>query len=209
MTRLAIDVAMAICYLLQMAPYRTGGWYHEVAGLVFVVLLVAHHALNIRWLRSEWRLRAWLALALDASLLACVAGVALSGMAMAQHVMPLRVGGLSNFARRLHACLTYLGFMLVCVHTGTHMPAVRRFMASRGESTRRLPRLLVCVVTVALGAYAFVRLGVATKLSMGMSFPDGTTPLAVLVLRHLLLAGPFVLVGGLIAPRGEKRRLQG
>lgn len=208
MVRLVVDVLMALCYLLQMAPHQMGGAYHEIAGLAFVALLVAHHMLNARWLRAEWKRRAWVPLALDAALLVCVVGLALAGMAMAQHVTLLRVSGLASVARRLHACLTYLGFMLVSVHAGAHIPAVRRLVAPQGEAARHLTRLLVCLVAGALGAYEFVRLGVATKLALGMSFPDGTTPLVVLLARHLLLSGPFVLVGGLIAPQGEKRRTQ-
>lgn len=51
--RLVVDAAMALVCLLQMAPYQTGGWYHEVSGLAFVGLLIFHHVLNARWLRVE------------------------------------------------------------------------------------------------------------------------------------------------------------
>ena len=68
--RIAVDVAMAVVYLLQMAPYQTGGWYHELCGLAFFVLLVAHHAMNARWLRTEVRRRDWVPLILDVALLA-------------------------------------------------------------------------------------------------------------------------------------------
>jgi hypothetical protein len=56
------------------------------------------------------------------------------------------------------------------------------------------------------GAYAFVSLGVATKLSWGLSFPDGMTPLPVLVLKHVLLSLPFVLAGYGMAMRRKGSR---
>ncbi len=198
--RLAVDVAMALVYLLQMAPYRTEGWYHEVAGLAFVGLLTAHHVLNARWLRVEVRQHDWLPIVLDVALLTCVAGIALSGMAMAQHVRFLQVEGLAHIARTAHACVTYAGLMLVSLHAGLHMPHGWLEGLSSGA------RILVAASALAAGAYAFVSLGVATKLSWGLSFPDGMTSLPVLVLKHVLLALPFVLAGCGMAIRRKGSR---
>ena len=207
LVHLAVDVAMGLSYLLQMAPHRMGGWYHELAGLAFVVLLAAHHALNLRWLRAEWRRRVWLPLALDAALLACAAGIVIAGMSMAQHVTLLRSEGVAHAARPLHACLTHLGLMLVAVHAGTHIPALRP-LVRRDASRRggRVLRILLAVGVLALCAYEFVRLNVPAKLAMGMSFPDGMTPLPVLLVRYLLLSAPFVLLGTALSLRQEKTR---
>lgn len=191
---------MALVYLLQMAPYQTGGWYHEVSGLAFVGLLVFHHVLNARWLRIEVRQRDWLPLVLDAALFICVAGIALSGMAMAQHVRFLQVEGLAPAARTAHACLTYAGLMLVSLHVGLHVPHGWLERLSSGV------RILVAAFALVAGAYAFVSLGVATKLSWGLSFPDGMTPLPVLVLKHVLLSLPFVLAGCGMAMRRKGSR---
>lgn len=191
--RPVVDSAMALVYLLQMAPYQTGGWYHELAGIAFVFLLVGHHVLNARWLRAELRRRDWLPLVLDAALLVCVSGVAVSGMLMAQHVRLLRLGGMAHTVRPLHACLTYAGLMLVSVHAGLHV--LRRGL----DKLVPVARAGMSVVLATLGAYAFVSLNVQAKLTMGMSFPDGMTPLPMLVVKHGLLAGPFVLLGMAIA----------
>ena len=179
---------MAVVYLLQMAPYQTGGWYHELCGLAFFVLLVAHHAMNARWLRTEVRRRDWVPLILDVALLACVVGVAASGLAMAQHVQVLRVEGLAQAMRSAHSCFTYAGLMLMSLHIGLHVPYAWLQRLSPGI------RAAVAIAALACGAYAFVTLGVATKLSWGISFPDGMTPLVLLVGKHVLLALPFVLV---------------
>ena len=199
--RVVVDAAMALVYLLQMAPYQTGGWYHELAGIAFVVLLVAHHVLNARWIAAELRRRDWLPLVLDVLLLACVVGIAVTGILMARHVRLVRLEGMAHVVRPLHACLTYAGLMLVSVHAGMHLPA-------RGLD-RLVPaaRAAVVAVVVALGCHAFVTLNVYGKLSLGLSFPDGTTPLPVLVVRHAMLAGPFVLLGMAVTQlrkRGER-----
>lgn len=197
--RPAVDIAMALVYVLQMVPHKTGGWYHELAGIAFAILLVCHHALNARWLRAELRRRDWLPIALDVALLVCVVGMAVSGMLMARHVRLLRLEGVAHATRPLHACLTYVGLMLVAVHAGMHLPR---------RALDRLPaaaKVAGAAVVVALGCYAFMRLDVLTKLSLGMSFPDGVTPLLMLVVRHVLLAGPCVLLGVVIAYTRERR----
>lgn len=197
--RPAVDIAMALVYVLQMVPHQTGGWYHELAGIAFAVLLVVHHALNARWLRAELRRRDWLPIALDVALLACVVGMAVSGMLMARHVRLLRLEGVAHATRPLHACLTYVGLMLMALHAGMHLPR---------RALDRLPavaKVVGAAVVVGLGCYAFIRLDAPTKLTLGMSFPDGVTPLPMLVARHVLLAGPFVLLGVVIAHKRERR----
>lgn len=191
---------MTFVYLLQMAPYQMGGWYHEVSGLSFVALLVVHHVLNVRWLQAEVRRHDWLPVALDAALLVCVLGIAGSGMAMAQHVRLVRIEGMTHVARTAHAFFTYAGLMLVSLHVGLHVP--HGWLEGLSSSLRAL----VAAVLLAGGAYAFASLGVASKLSWGMSFPDGMTPLAVLVGKHVLLALPFVGLGcGLSIGKGNSR----
>ncbi len=190
---------MAVVYLLQMAPYQTGGWYHELCGLAFVALLVAHHVINVRWLQAEMRRRDYLPLVLDAALLACVIGIAASGLAMAQHVKTLRVEGLAYVARSAHACFTYAGLMLMALHAGLHMPYAWLKRLSFGA------RAFVVVAALLGGVYAFVSLGVITKLSWGISFPDGMTSLVLLVGKHVLLALPFVLAGCGMSMRRSNR----
>ena len=200
--RVLVDVAMALVYLLQMEPYQTGGWYHELSGIAFVILLVVHHVLNARWLKAELRRRDWLPLLLDAMLLACIAGVAVTGILMAQHVRLLQLEGMAHLVRPMHACLTYAGLMLVSLHAGMHLPR-RGF-----DQLAPVVKAALTVAVAVLGCYAFVSLNVLAKLSMGMSFPDGMTPLPVLAGKHVLLAGPFALLGMVIAQtrRGGMRK---
>jgi hypothetical protein len=108
---------------------------------------------------------------------------------MAQHVRLVQMPGVAHLVRPLHACLTHAGLMLVSVHAGMHVsvPPV--------EKLSPLAKGLLVVALLAAGIYTFVSLDVVTKLTMGMAFPDGMTPLPVLVGKHALLAGPFVLLG--------------
>ena len=211
--RPVVDGAMTLVYLLQMAPYQMGQGYHEWAGLAFVVLFAAHHLLNAGWLQRARRRedkRAAMTITLDVALTACVTGIALSGMLMSKQAIPqLTVASLAHVTRPLHACLTYLGLMLISLHVGMHMPVLRGYArrATGIKGDRGLSPtvgIVLGVGCIAAGAWAFMRLGVLTKLTMGMSFPDGVTPLPALVAEHLLLASPFVLVGMLLAQPKER-----
>lgn len=194
---------MALVYLLQMAPGRTGNPLHEVAGLAFVVLLVAHHVLNRGWLGRLGQgdgPRARLLLVSDVALTASVAGVAMTGVLMSRSVVPwAAVPAVAHVVRPLHGCCAYLGLMLVALHAGLHVRVMRGYAGQRGEAASSPARdIVLLAVTIALGGWAFVHLGVAGKLVGAPSFPDGMTPLVVQLAWHLALAAPFVAVGALV-----------
>lgn len=193
---------MALSWLVQMAPNQTGGLYHEIAGICFLSLFVVHHVLNRGWLRRACRSRmARINAVLDLLLFAFVPGVAVTGILMGSHALPaLSVASLAHVVRPLHACLTYAGLMLMALHVGLHANVLGAYVRNGGKSAG-LPtwaRVLVVIASLALGAVAFVHLNVAAKLSMGMSFADGTSPLPVVVAWHVALAVPFIALGSAI-----------
>lgn len=192
--RPVVDWAMAACYLLQMMPARMGGLYHEVAGIGFLVLLVVHHVLNWEWLKAElWRptkAATRLALVLDAALLLMVIATIATGLLIARHLTIIAVSTGAARARSIHSFLTYAGLMLMALHAGLHIPLLTR--ASLGA------RVAAGIAALALGAWAFVTLGVASKLTFGMSFPDGVTPMPILLLRHVALAASVAVLGMLL-----------
>lgn len=192
--RPVVDWAMAACYLLQMMPARMGGLYHEMAGIGFLVLLVVHHVLNWEWLKAElWRptkASARLALVLDAALLLVAIATIITGLLMARHLTFIVVSTGASQARSIHSCLTYAGLMLMALHAGLHIPLLTR--ASLGV------RIAAGIAALALGIWAFMTLGVTSKLTFGMSFPDGVTPMPILLLRHVVLAASIAVFGMLL-----------
>ena len=204
--RPAVDAAMAVVYLLQMVPGKMGNPLHEAAGIAFALLFVVHHLLNRGWMRRLGRsrdLRARVTLASDALLVVCAAGTALTGVLMSRSAVPwLSVPALAHVVRPLHGCLAYLGFMTVALHAGLHLRVMRGYAGlRRTKSASASLRIVLAVASVALGGWAFVRLGVAGKLAFAPSFPDGVTPLLVQLALCLALAAPFVTVGSLVGSR--------
>ena len=209
--RPAVDAAMTLVYLLQMTPGKLGNVTHELAGIGFVVLFALHHVLNRGWPRrlvGRGSLRSRAVLAGDVVLLACVVGVAMTGVLMSRSVLPaLALPAVSHVVRPLHGTLAYLGLMTCALHVGLHLRMMRAYAggrgARRGAPAWRAPMQLA--LSMALGAMAFVRLGVAGKLLGQPSFPDGMTPLALQLAWHLALAAPFVMVGSMLDEGGRRR----
>lgn len=201
---------MTVVYILQLAPYQTGGLYHELAGLAFMALFVLHHMLNAGWLRRSRRSRrasAHINAVFDLLLAACVIGIMVSGILMSKDAVPaLSRPSLAHVVRPLHACLTYAGLILISLHVGMHVPVLRGYLHLRNRQSiagyagqpRAARPPLVVVASFVAGAWAFLRLDVWTKLTMGMTFPDGMTSLTVLVLWHVALAAPCVVCGALL-----------
>ncbi|MDO5119680.1 MAG: DUF4405 domain-containing protein [Coriobacteriales bacterium] len=193
---------MTVVLLLQMAPSQLGGLYHELAGIAFVALFVVHHAFNRGWVGRARRARGQVPrvnAVLDVVLTACVVGIAVSGALMSKHALvSLAQPSLAHVVRPLHACLSYAGLIVVSLHVGLHVPVVCGYARCKKAAWPWWARTLVAVVSLVVGAVAFRRLDVATKLSMGMSFPDGVTPLPFLLAWHIALSAPFVTCGSLL-----------
>ena len=199
---------MTVALLLQMVPGKMGNRLHEATGAVFVALFVLHHALNRGWrkrLGSRSDLRSWCARVSDVVLMMCMVGAALTGILMSRSLVPvLAVPAVAHSVRPLHGTLAYVSLMTCAFHMGLHVRVVRGYLGKKGKINVPWAQPLI---TVAIGAWAFVRLGVAGKLAGEPSFPDGMTPLALQLLLHLALCLPFTVAGVMIdvAAQGGKR----
>lgn len=209
--RPAVDASMTVVYLLQMVPGKMGNPLHEVMGIAFVALFVIHHLLNRGWLRrlgSRHTLRARVVLASDVLLTACMAATAVTGILMSRFAVPmLSVPPLAHVVRPLHGTAAYAGLMVMALHVGLHMRAIGGYLGRRGAPTQSgMASGALLVASLAVGCWAFVRLGVAAKLMGKPSFPDGMTPLVVQLACHLALAAPFVVAGTLIGQTSDRHQ---
>lgn len=209
--RPVVDASMTVVYLLQMVPGKVGNSLHEVLGIAFVALFALHHALNRGWLQrlgTRRTLRARILLVSDVLLVACAATTAVSGVLMSCSAVPaLSVPQLAHVVRPLHGTAAYAGLMVTALHVGFHMRAIRGYLGRRGTpSQSKVLTGALLVVSLVLGGWAFMRLGVAGKLLGQPSFPDGMTPLVVQLAYHLALATPFVVAGSLVGGTPKNRQ---
>ena len=111
-TRPTVDIAMTLVYLLQMAPSRLGGVYHEFAGIGFVALFALHHLLNWGWLGRASKARGLVPrvnAVLDVVLTACVVSIAVTGILMSKHALAATpLAGLASGACRALCDLRFI-----------------------------------------------------------------------------------------------------
>ena len=211
--RPAVDGSVTVVYLMQMLPGKLGNTLHELLGLAFVVLFAVHHLLNRGWFQRLGRrhnLRARMTLASDVVLLVCMVGVAATGVLMSRSAVPmLSVPSVAHVVRPLHGTFAYAGLMVMALHVGLHTRMLRGYAGLRGAPAGTTAGVMALVAaSLALGCWAFVRLGVAAKLLGQPSFPDGMTPLALQLAYHLALVAPFVVAGALVDLQTKGQRTQ-
>lgn len=201
--RPVVDAAMTLVYLLQMAPGKMGNPLHEVLGIALAALFVTHHLLNRGWLRrlgNRRTLHARILLVSDVLLTVCMVVTVAAGVLMSRFAVPmLSVPSLAHVVRPLHGAAAYAGLMTMSLHVGLHMRSIRGYLGRRGVPAQSsVVSGALLAASLAVGYWAFVRLGVASKLMGQPSFPDGMTPLVVQLACHAALAAPFVVAGSLI-----------
>ena len=85
-----VDMLMALLYILLLGYVFTGGEFHEIAGIVFVALVVIHNLLNIRWYKAiksgSYHKKRKLITTLNIALIVDVAAIAITGILNARYL---------------------------------------------------------------------------------------------------------------------------
>ena len=139
--KLIVDVAMTVLLPMLMAYALIGEKFHEIVGTVMLLLFILHHILNRKWYpalftpkraggmsgghsgrKGKYSARRIFQAALDIILIVIMIMQPISGILMSKHLYTfIKVQGVSATARKVHMCLAYWGFVLMCVHAGTHL----------------------------------------------------------------------------------------
>lgn len=165
--KIAIDSALTVLLPLLMAYTLVGEAAHEWLGLAMLLLFIAHHILNIRWIKGlcKGRYAAWRILNTGANLLLLIDFVFLSvsSVVLSYHVFAfLPISGGMEFARKAHMLASYWGFVLMSVHMGLHwsmvMGMLKKAVPARktGDAMKWASRIAVWVVS-GYGIWAFVK----------------------------------------------------
>ena len=120
-----VDLLMTVVLVLLMAYFLTDQEIHEWLGAGMLVLFIAHHMLNRKWLKALGRGKYTpfrvLQTALVLLVLLCMLGSMLSGIWMSRYVFDfLPTQGHMGLARTAHLLCAYWGFLLLSAHLGLH-----------------------------------------------------------------------------------------
>lgn len=183
--RMLVDHAMAAVLLALMVTPFEWGLAHEWLGMALFALFVAHQVLNRAWWRAlgkgRWTVRRVVGAAVDVAMVACVAGLVASSLVLSRYALvwlPALPG--AWWARLAHMACSYWLFVLAYAHAGAHL------RLDKGWAGRKP----VLVVAFVVGVAEFARLGMPAYMTLAVPFvtTSSATPLALTVLRHVLVA---------------------
>lgn len=195
---------MTLLLPLQMAYSLVGERYHEINGTVMLILFLVHHVLNRKWtgsaLKGKYTARRLFQTVLDILLLVFMIAQPVSGILMSKYLYPfIRVENASAAAREIHLVLAYWGFVLMCIHAGTHFMPVFSKLKKKGKAVSSAVLAAIGCVSV-YGAFAFSRRQLAEYMFRKtlFAFFDFYEPKVYFFLDYLAIMVLFFLVGLLL-----------
>jgi hypothetical protein len=125
--KIALDVLMAVVFILLMDAKVISMAFHEIAGLAIGGVFLIHKLLNWKWIKNvtrhifgrqvtaETRIR----YIIDVLLFAGVYMIIISGALMSEYVFPNSAGG--GDWKAIHTTLSYICIPLIGIHAGLHV----------------------------------------------------------------------------------------
>ena len=152
--RMTIDIAMTVLLPMMMAYSLIGEAFHEITGTALLVLFIVHHILNRRWYgslrRGKYNARRVFQTALDMMLLVFMIAQPVSGILMSKHVYTFLPSlPVSAQARSVHMLLAYWGYVLMCLHAGTHLTG----SFGRMKKSSMAGWICICIALGAVSVY--------------------------------------------------------
>lgn len=206
--RLAVDIIIAVLYLVLMAYQATRERIHEWVGIGMAAVFIIHQLLNLPWYKAllsgkgKWTVYRKVMTAVDLLLLVSTVLAAFSGMAMSVFAVPFLYGMAKlDLARRLHLTFSHWGFILAGVHLGFHLPSISAKYI-REEKTKRISAVAFTCLA-GLGLFMFFRSHILDYLLMLTHFAffwPGTSKFMVFT-EYLLIFILWTFIGYICAVR--------
>ena len=138
-----IDSAMSVLMYLLLSSQYTGMLMHEICGILLIICVLLHQALNFRWYRllrrGRYNATRVLFTISDFALLTDMAFLILSGLAKGHEIIPRHLIPIAaSTAARMHLVSGYLSFLLMGFHLGLHIrhvPKIPGILVSAFGST--------------------------------------------------------------------------
>ena len=192
--RMLIDAVMVILLPMLMAYSLIGETFHEIAGTLMLCLFLAHHWMNRAWLkglfRGRYTPRLVFRMAVNLLLLVFMIAQPVTGILMSKHLYGfLPTANFSATLRAIHLPLANWGFVLMCMHAGTHLEKPLRKLPGSGKA--------VFALIAAYGCCAFVKRQLPAYMFLKTSFVffDYSEPRVYFFLDYLSVLVLFAVLG--------------
>lgn len=123
--KILIDIGMTICLLLLMPYSLLSETAHEWIGMAMLMLFIAHHMLNRKWLLSigkgKYNAFRVIQTVLVIIMLILIMGSMISGILLSNHIFKwIKISGTYMTARQIHMFCAYWGLVVMSLHLGFH-----------------------------------------------------------------------------------------
>ncbi len=194
---------MTVMMPLLMAYSLIGELFHEIAGSLIFILFIIHHILNRKWYGSipkgKYSAKRIFQTILNALLLVFMILQPLSGILMSKRLYTfLPDFSVSALARSVHMLLAYWGYVLLCVHAGTHMLPV---ITTKKVNALKRGFLYVTIGSLSVyGVVAFVKRGFPGYMfgKVMFAFFDHAEPRVYFFIDYIAIMILFMMTGCLL-----------
>ena len=220
--KILIDIGMTICLLLLMPYSLLSETAHEWIGMAMLMLFIAHHILNRKWLLSigkgKYNAFRVIQTVLVIIMFILMMGSMISGILLSNYIFKwIKISGTYVTARQIHMFCAYWGLVVMSLHLGLHWNIVVA-MAGRlwknPSIIRKWVARFVAVVIAGYGLYAFYRRQIGDYLLMRMHFvfydyEEVVFPFLIDYLAVMILIAFIGYYGGLFLKKTGKKKLKG
>jgi hypothetical protein len=200
--KLVNDIVMTILMLFGLAYYITGTMFHEVIGVMVLILFIFHNFLNRRWyqalFKGNFNVRRILQIAINLLFLVTMFLMMISAVMISNHLFALIPINNDMILRQIHVQTAYWGFIIMAIHIGFSwgivLHSVRRMTGITGISrTRTLALRILAVLIVVYGVHSSFKGEMGSKLFIynpfGWFSDDSTIRFLI---EHLSIMGIYI-----------------
>lgn len=199
--RMAVDISMTILLPMLMAYSLIGEKFHEIIGTLMFVLFITHNIHSRGWYKAlfkgKYTARRTFQTILNLLLLAFMLLQPVTGILMSKHLYTfIHIPGVTAIARELHMCLAYWGYIMLCMHAGTHLGAPLKKLSKRNVMAWRSVVAVLTLIAV-YGSYAFIKRSFAEYMFLRTAFAffDFSEPRILFFVDYIAVMILFAMIG--------------
>ena len=161
--RLIVDFLLLGNLFYLMAYPFTAKPMHKLAGVIFFVLLIIHHVINVRWAkglsRGRWTRKRIMETFVNGALAVVALLLFYSSLyfLVKRYHLPIPIPGTRELSKAIHMCTAYGGFLLMSIHVGLHGDYFISFFKKRISQSPKALSLIngLLWLLACYGLYAF------------------------------------------------------
>ena len=205
--RMITDIAMTVLLPLLMAYSLIGEKYHEVIGVIMMILFVVHHIFNYRWYKNLFKgrydIRRSIQVIINISLTILMILQPLSGILISKHLFTfIEIDGSAVF-RQIHLFCAYWSFVLMSIHAGMHLNGP--LMRLKRDKERLWKVLSITAIVASLyGVFTFFKRDFLSYMFLRSVFVfiDLSEPVLFFLLDHISIMILLMNMGIILTKTG-------